>query len=238
MKPSCLRSSVVLFLSSIAAACALGCSLSIDEGGTGTDASTDGDGFADTSSLADTGSPQDTGSLQDTGPLQDTGSPVDSGSVAETSVPEASPCLNGATSCSGVCEYLLGDPANCGACGNVCDSTHVCVGGACEPGVSSEDDPIHGFINWGSVELHLSASRSPPRRRSPTGSPDPLRREEGRRILVETERGRRRGEEPYSCTVTTPDDGIAKGSAERRRPSNWPRLPDSWRPRPRVRGRS
>ena len=28
----------------------------------------------------------------------------------------------------------------------------------------------------------------------------------------ETERARRRGEEPYSCTVTTPDGGIAKGS--------------------------
>ena len=28
----------------------------------------------------------------------------------------------------------------------------------------------------------------------------------------EPERGRRRGEEPYSCTVTTPDGGIAKGS--------------------------
>jgi hypothetical protein len=33
-------------------------------------------------------------------------------------------------------------------------------------------------------------------------------------IFVETERGRRRDEEPYSCTVTIPDGGIAKGSAK------------------------
>ena len=32
-------------------------------------------------------------------------------------------------------------------------------------------------------------------------------------IFVETERGRRRDEEPYSCTVTIPDDGIARTSA-------------------------
>jgi hypothetical protein len=29
----------------------------------------------------------------------------------------------------------------------------------CEPGVSSEEDPIYGFIRWGSVELHLSRFR-------------------------------------------------------------------------------
>jgi hypothetical protein len=33
-------------------------------------------------------------------------------------------------------------------------------------------------------------------------------------VFVETERGRRRGEEPYSRTATTPDDGIAKVSAK------------------------
>src|SRR5258708_23432892 len=33
-------------------------------------------------------------------------------------------------------------------------------------------------------------------------------------IFVETERGRGRGEESYSCTATTPDGGIAKGSAK------------------------
>jgi hypothetical protein len=33
-------------------------------------------------------------------------------------------------------------------------------------------------------------------------------------IFVETERGRRRDEEPYSCTVTIPDGGIATGSAK------------------------
>jgi hypothetical protein len=33
-------------------------------------------------------------------------------------------------------------------------------------------------------------------------------------IFVETERGRRRGEEPYSRRATTPDGGIAKGSAK------------------------
>ena len=32
--------------------------------------------------------------------------------------------------------------------------------------------------------------------------------------FVETERGRRRGEEPYFCTATTSDDGIAKVSAK------------------------
>src|SRR6202142_3707905 len=41
----------------------------------------------------------------------------------------------------------------------------------------------------------------------------------GWRFSVEPERGRRRGEEPYSRTATTPDGGIAKGSAEIRRPS-------------------
>ncbi len=33
-------------------------------------------------------------------------------------------------------------------------------------------------------------------------------------VFVETERALRRGEEPYSCTVTTPDAAIAKGSAK------------------------
>jgi hypothetical protein len=33
-------------------------------------------------------------------------------------------------------------------------------------------------------------------------------------VFVETERGRRRDEEPYFCTVTILDDGIAKGSAK------------------------
>src|SRR5258708_13046461 len=33
-------------------------------------------------------------------------------------------------------------------------------------------------------------------------------------IFVETERGRRRGADPYSCTVTTPGDGISKVSAK------------------------
>ena len=37
---------------------------------------------------------------------------------------------------------------------------------------------------------------------------------EARAICVETERGRRRGEESYSCTATTPDDGSAKVSAQ------------------------
>jgi hypothetical protein len=47
---------------------------------------------------------------------------------------------------------------------------------------------------------------------------------EGRRISVETERARWRGEEPYSRTATTPDEGIAKVSAERHRPSADPRV--------------
>jgi hypothetical protein len=33
-------------------------------------------------------------------------------------------------------------------------------------------------------------------------------------VFVETERGRWRGEEPYFCTATTPDAGIAKVSAK------------------------
>jgi hypothetical protein len=33
-------------------------------------------------------------------------------------------------------------------------------------------------------------------------------------IFAKTERDRRRDEEPYSCTVTIPDGGIAKGSAK------------------------
>ncbi len=33
-------------------------------------------------------------------------------------------------------------------------------------------------------------------------------------IFVETERARWRGEESYSCTMTTPDAGIAKVSAK------------------------
>src|SRR6202142_3704870 len=42
--------------------------------------------------------------------------------------------------------------------------------------------------------------------------------QEGGVFRSEPERGRRRGEEPYSRTATTPDGGIAKGSAERHRP--------------------
>src|SRR5580692_4638486 len=40
--------------------------------------------------------------------------------------------------------------------------------------------------------------------------------ERSRRVVIfaETERGRRRDEEPYSCTVTIPDGSIAKGSAK------------------------
>src|SRR3974390_1126540 len=37
---------------------------------------------------------------------------------------------------------------------------------------------------------------------------------EGGLIPVETERARWRGEEPYSRTATTPDGGLAKGSAK------------------------
>jgi hypothetical protein len=33
-------------------------------------------------------------------------------------------------------------------------------------------------------------------------------------IFTETERGRRRGEEPYSCTATTPDAVLAKVSVK------------------------
>jgi hypothetical protein len=39
---------------------------------------------------------------------------------------------------------------------------------------------------------------------------------ENRLILVETERGLEVDEEPYSCTVTIPDDASAKVSARSR----------------------
>jgi uncharacterized glyoxalase superfamily protein PhnB len=29
----------------------------------------------------------------------------------------------------------------------------------CEPGVSTTEDPIYGFVKWGSVEIHLSRFR-------------------------------------------------------------------------------
>ncbi|HEX9104006.1 MAG TPA: MXAN_6577-like cysteine-rich protein [Polyangia bacterium] len=40
-------------------------------------------------------------------------------------------CPTGQTLCGGRCIYVANDPANCGACGNVCPGSLVCISGAC-----------------------------------------------------------------------------------------------------------
>ncbi|MHB8416575.1 MAG: hypothetical protein ACYDCL_00765 [Myxococcales bacterium] len=69
--------------------------------------------------------------------------PTDGGSstacVSDADCPSGESCVNGIctaaciageTVCGGACTDLLTDPANCGACGNVC-SSRVCSNGAC-----------------------------------------------------------------------------------------------------------
>ena len=46
--------------------------------------------------------------------------------------PDARACGEGETECAGRCVRLDLDPANCGACGNVCAPGTTCVGGVCE----------------------------------------------------------------------------------------------------------
>jgi hypothetical protein len=43
------------------------------------------------------------------------------------------PCPAPRTSCDGACLDTQSDPANCGACGNVCGSMTVCAAGTCAP---------------------------------------------------------------------------------------------------------
>jgi hypothetical protein len=43
----------------------------------------------------------------------------------------AVPCPTGSVVCGSACSNLQGDPANCGACGNVCAHGQVCDLGAC-----------------------------------------------------------------------------------------------------------
>jgi hypothetical protein len=43
----------------------------------------------------------------------------------------APPCPEGTTRCVGGCADLLADPANCGACDNVCAAGEICFGGLC-----------------------------------------------------------------------------------------------------------
>lgn len=40
-------------------------------------------------------------------------------------------CEIGQTSCGGTCRWLMGDPMNCGACGNPCVSGMICITGVC-----------------------------------------------------------------------------------------------------------
>jgi len=60
-----------------------------------------------------------------------TATPTETPSPTATPTPTATPagCASGTTDCGGVCVDLQTDPANCGACGNIC--TFVCSGGQC-----------------------------------------------------------------------------------------------------------
>src|SRR5258708_1857725 len=77
---------------------------------------------------------------------------------------------------------------------------------------------VHGETADGEGARVLRARRHRARAAAQLGLDEPLRapspRGRGGVICVETGRARRRDEEPYSCTVTIPDGGIAKGSAK------------------------
>jgi hypothetical protein len=57
-----------------------------------------------------------------------TATPEPTATATPTATPD--PCPSGTITCNGVCVDLLNDPANCGACGNVC-SFGICVAGQC-----------------------------------------------------------------------------------------------------------
>src|SRR5258708_5337601 len=85
--------------------------------------------------------------------------------------------------------------------------------------MACEGSTTRAFTTWKS-SAHRKRSHGRRQRRAPTlpnSSARAARRSRSLVIFAETERGRRRGEERFTrgaCTVTTPDDGIAKGSAK------------------------
>ncbi len=48
-------------------------------------------------------------------------------------------CADGCVTCGGSCTDLATDAANCGACGEACQTGQVCISGACEWPICSYD---------------------------------------------------------------------------------------------------